>query len=108
RSIGKSKGLFHRRRVLPCRPPCATGSHLPAVLPSARPARPPGRPHAARCAPRAAGAGSQAQTARRQGWFKRLELAVAKGLRGERETGCCKGAEGRETDANTCSSQEGA
>ena len=36
-------------------------------------------------APRsAAGAGSQAQTARRQGWFKRLELAVAKGLRGER------------------------
>src|SRR5215510_12690665 len=76
-SIGKSKGLFHRRRVLPCRPPCATGSHLPAVLPSARPARPPDRP-------RAAGAGSQAQTARRQGWFKRLELAVAKELRGER------------------------
>ena len=73
----RSKGLFHRRRVLPCRPPCATGSHLPAVLPSARPARPPGRP-------RAAGAGSQAQTARRQGWFKRLELAVAKGLRGVR------------------------
>jgi len=35
-NIGKSKGLFHCWRVLPCRPPCATGSNLPAVLPSAR------------------------------------------------------------------------
>jgi hypothetical protein len=34
---------------------------------------------AARRPLRAAGAGSQAQTARRQGWFKRLELALQRG-----------------------------
>ena len=35
KGIGKSKGLFHRRRVLPCRPPCATGSHSSASRPAA-------------------------------------------------------------------------
>ena len=78
-SIGKSKGLFHRRRVLPCRPPCATGSHLPAVLPSARrPLRAPRR--------RRRGAGADRAPAR---------LVQTSG------TGCCKGAEGCETDSNT-------
>jgi hypothetical protein len=30
-SIGKSNGLFHRRRVPPCRPPRATDRELPQL-----------------------------------------------------------------------------
>ena len=86
-SIGKSNGLFHRRRA-PCRPPRATGRSLPAVLPSARPARPPGR--ALACSPRrAAGAGSRRRPSairrrppseRRLGdWLSTLRSANAEG-----------------------------
>jgi len=47
-SIGKSNGLFHRRRAPLCRPSCTTGSYPPvAPAPAGLPGRPLPAPHAA-------------------------------------------------------------